>query len=137
MRRKAALMMSFLFGVWLAFSSALPSQATAGSQNKNSKGRQLYATYCASCHGVDGRGSGPAAAALKTRVPDLTRIAKQDGKFPALRVQRIISGDDVITEHGSREMPVWGRQFREKRDDIASKINIYALTKYIESIQAN
>jgi len=28
-------------------------------------GAQLYATYCASCHGPDGKGDGPVAAALK------------------------------------------------------------------------
>jgi len=39
------------------------------------------------------------------RFPDLTRIAKVDEKFPALRVQRIISGVDVIGAHGSRETP--------------------------------
>jgi mono/diheme cytochrome c family protein len=30
------------------------------------RGRQLYATFCATCHGVDGRGDGPAAAGLKS-----------------------------------------------------------------------
>ncbi len=28
-------------------------------------GRQMFSSYCAPCHGVDGRGHGPAATALK------------------------------------------------------------------------
>ena len=30
------------------------------------RGRDLYATFCASCHGVDGKGDGPAAAGLES-----------------------------------------------------------------------
>lgn len=29
-------------------------------------GRKLYATFCAACHGVDGRGDGPSAVGLKS-----------------------------------------------------------------------
>ena len=111
--------------------AAQPSNAAA----KADRGRELYMTYCASCHGEEGKGNGPAAPALKTAPSDLTHIAKVEGKFPALRVKRIIGGDDFITGHGSREMPVWGTVFREKRDRMMATSNIYALTKYVESIQ--
>jgi mono/diheme cytochrome c family protein len=30
-------------------------------------GKEMFATYCAVCHGADGKGGGPAAAALKTQ----------------------------------------------------------------------
>jgi mono/diheme cytochrome c family protein len=32
------------------------------------EGRELFVRYCASCHGVSGRGDGPAAAALQPRL---------------------------------------------------------------------
>jgi putative copper export protein/mono/diheme cytochrome c family protein/peroxiredoxin len=36
------------------------------------RGQELYRTHCASCHGVGGRGDGPAAAGLLPRPADLT-----------------------------------------------------------------
>lgn len=33
-------------------------------------GANLYRAYCASCHGKNGKGDGPVAAALKATVPD-------------------------------------------------------------------
>jgi mono/diheme cytochrome c family protein len=38
-----------------------------------SPGRRLYARWCATCHGPDGRGNGPAAPSLIPRPRDLTR----------------------------------------------------------------
>jgi mono/diheme cytochrome c family protein len=124
-------------GISLVIHFSPVGQTAAQKADKNVRGRQLYAQYCASCHGVDGRGNGPAAAALKTAPPDLTMIARREGKFPALRVQRIISGDDMVPGHGSREMPVWGEYFRAKNPDrIVTVGHLYALTKYVEAIQA-
>ena len=40
-------------------------------------GKQMYTSYCAPCHGVDGKGNGPAASALKARPTDLTELAKK------------------------------------------------------------
>lgn len=116
----------------------LSEQAFSATQkNKNDLGRKLYLNHCASCHGTKAKGDGPAALALKTAPPDLTRIAKVDGKFPSLKVKRIIGGDDLISGHGSREMPIWGKVFREQRDQTISFGYMYALTMYLKSIQAN
>ena len=38
-------------------------------------GREMYVTYCAACHGVDGKGNGPVASSLKTAPTDLTQLA--------------------------------------------------------------
>jgi len=102
------------------------------------EGPALFQAYCASCHGKDGKGGGPAASALKTTVPDLTRISqKSGGKFPSGRVQRIIAGDEPgIAAHGSREMPVWGPIFKRIAwDQDLGRLSIYNLTKYLESLQ--
>jgi mono/diheme cytochrome c family protein len=75
-------------------------------------GAQTYRQHCSACHGLDGRGDGPAAAALKTPPSDLTRIAaRRGGVFPAGEIAKVIDGRFHITAHGNREMPVWGEHF--------------------------
>lgn len=103
--------------------------------DKNSRGRKLFTQYCASCHGVDGKGNGPAAPSLKGTMRDLTQIPKVNGKFPGLHIMHIISGDKEVISHGSKEMPVWGQIFKEKKGESSAKVDIYALQEYIESIQ--
>src|ERR1700759_3116633 len=73
-------------------------------------GNELFREHCAVCHGVDAKGNGLAADALKKRPSDLTQITRHspDGKFPALAVQQKIRGGDVL-EHGTVEMPIWGK----------------------------
>ncbi len=105
---------------------------------RSTQGADLFRAYCASCHGRDAKGHGPAAPALKATVPDLTVLAKSNGgEFPADRVRRIISGDHVIASHGSREMPVWGPIFHQIESDIdRGNARMDNLIKYLESIQA-
>jgi len=43
------------------------------SRESIERGAYLYEKSCAACHGTDGRGSGPAAAALSKRPSDLIR----------------------------------------------------------------
>jgi hypothetical protein len=66
-----------------------------------------------------------------------TRIAQRSGgKFPSDRVQKIIAGDDAISAHGSRTMPIWGPIFSQIAwDQDLGKVRIYNLTKYLESLQ--
>lgn len=101
------------------------------------RGPDLFRAYCASCHGLDATGHGPAAPALKAKVPDLTILAtKNGGKFPDARVRRTITGEDVLAAHGSREMPVWGPIFHQIEEDIdRGNVRIDNLAKYLESIQ--
>jgi mono/diheme cytochrome c family protein len=72
-------------------------------------GQNLYRRFCASCHGVQGRGDGPVAASLKVEVPDLSRIARRGGDlYPRDRIMRIIDGRFIVGAHGTRTMPIWG-----------------------------
>jgi mono/diheme cytochrome c family protein len=105
-------------------------------------GWEYYAQYCASCHGADGRGRGPAAGAMKTPPSDLTRIAaRRAGSFPDGEITRFIDGRFDLAAHGSREMPVWGERFGERIPDagVSEEVvrgRILVLVEYLKSIQA-
>ena len=115
-------------------------------------GKALYTAYCAQCHGEDGRGGGPAAAALRTPVPDLTQIAvRAGGKFNRTRVSRYIADDRPGRTIGSDnranpvliydkdglpdEMPAWGILFRAMWPDQPVYIRAGNLAQYIEKMQ--
>ena len=100
-------------------------------------GAEMYRTYCATCHGIDGKGSGPAAGALKKPPPDLTQLAKHsNGHLPDFRILRIIDGYEIRAAHGSRAMPIWGDYFRVKqRDEGIVAVREHNLVEYIRSIQ--
>jgi mono/diheme cytochrome c family protein len=94
-------------------------------------------TYCASCHGITGRGNGPAADELRHRPADLTQFAKHNGGiFNAARIHDIVDGR-AVKAHGTMEMPVWGDAFkwREGLPEDAIKARIEALVRYLETIQ--
>jgi mono/diheme cytochrome c family protein len=102
------------------------------------EGRDLFRAYCAACHGADARGSGPAAASLKSKPPDLTRIAQRRGMvFPLAEVEKIIAGEESASAtHGMREMPIWGPILGQvQRDQSLGKVRIRNLANYLESLQ--
>jgi mono/diheme cytochrome c family protein len=113
----------------------VPPKAVAADQ-----GKAMFTEYCAACHGPDGKGNGPAAAALKKAPADLTQLAAhaKDGKFPALEVSRYIEGKDAVQAHGSRDMPIWGDVFRATNqfDQTTPTLRVANLTDYVRSIQA-
>jgi len=102
-------------------------------------GPALYKAYCATCHGIDGKGMGPMTEWLRIQSPDLTRLSiRAGGTFPFARVQRIITGEEDITAgHGTREMPLWGPIFSQIAwDQDLGRIRVYNLAKYLEKLQA-
>jgi mono/diheme cytochrome c family protein len=87
--------------------TTLGSAPLAAAQPPLESGSQLYAKYCASCHGIDARGATELARLFAKPPPDLTRFAsRQGGWFPERLVEEIIDGR--FAAHGRREMPVWG-----------------------------
>ena len=104
-------------------------------------GTELFARYCAACHGSEARGDGPVAASLNKRVPDLTRLALDSGgEFPAQKVRETIDGRAMVMAHGTRQMPVWGYEFWVEEgadivaEDAANEI-VVRLVAYLDSIQ--
>jgi mono/diheme cytochrome c family protein len=101
-------------------------------------GKDMFANYCASCHGADGKGNGPAAAALRILPANLTVLSqKNGGNYPAMRIASILRGDAELSAHGSKEMPVWGPLFRSVSGGHESEVQqrISNLTTYIETLQ--
>jgi hypothetical protein len=81
------------------------------------------------------KGRRPVAAALKEGPPDLTTLQQPGEKFPFYRVQTKIDGEKEVTAHGPSKMPVWGTVFRRTSGELQRHADVYALVKYIESLQ--
>jgi mono/diheme cytochrome c family protein len=96
----------------LALALAAVASTALAQDYSGHTGAQLYAQFCASCHGAAGRGDGPVAPMLKVEVPDLTRLIRRPGDpFPTETVRRIVDGRELLPAHGGRRMPVWGYEF--------------------------
>jgi len=111
----------------------VPIKATSAAS-----GPEMYKTYCAVCHGTDGKGNGPAVEALKVPPGDLTTLAtKNGGKYPGLKVSAIIRGEEVLAAHGSKDMPIWGNLFWGMSGGHEAEVQqrVANLNKYIESLQ--
>ncbi len=107
-----------------------------------------FRSYCAPCHGLDGRGDGPVAQVLKTRPSDLTKLAaRYGGVLPFEAVYKRIEGRDMPDAHGSSDMPVWGLWFSNQAvgenmlndSDLPVETRvrerITAIVHYLETIQ--
>jgi mono/diheme cytochrome c family protein len=101
------------------------------------EGVDTFKAYCVSCHGLQAKGDGPAALALKKVPADLTGIAKRNGgKFSSSDVEGVIMGTNVMAAHGSRDMPIWGPVFQSLAPDSSvMKLRVTNLINYLKSIQ--
>jgi mono/diheme cytochrome c family protein len=133
-----------LFGVLILVVCAVAAQdKPAGDKvpaprTVAASGKQTYMHYCASCHGADARGDGPAAVILKTTPPDLTTLAKRHGgKFPYEYVSDVLRFGRRFVAHGSSDMPIWGPIFAstENYDEVAVRKRIRDLSEYLASLQ--
>jgi len=137
MKRKAIAIGTLLFSLVLVTGLVVSAQGKKAAPESQyvAKGRRLFNQYCATCHGTTAKGEGPVAAALKVGPPDLTAIQQTGEKFPFYRVQTKIDGEKEVTAHGPSKMPVWGTVFKRTSGELQRHADVYALVKYIESIQ--
>ena len=111
--------------------------ATAGAAEPT--GDALFAKHCATCHGADGEGGGPAASAMRVVPPNLRSLAKRNGgTFPRDAIAAYIDGRQQVASHGDRLMPVWGdflQRPEDKGSDAPVRMRIEALVQFIERLQ--
>ncbi|HEY7642735.1 MAG TPA: cytochrome c [Steroidobacteraceae bacterium] len=104
-------------------------------------GQDLYGRFCASCHGIEGRGDGPVAKSFRVEVPDLTLTASRGHSGdPRDRIVRIIDGRYIIGAHGTRLMPVWGEDLARLEignpdAERSAQLIIGRLADYVSSLQ--
>lgn len=103
-------------------------------------GEEMYLSYCAVCHGIDGKGGGPATPALRDQVPDLTTLSQRHGgKYPAQYVENVLrfGTDKDFPAHGNKDMPIWGQFFasmpRSDKHTVTQRIS--NLTQYLGTLQ--
>jgi mono/diheme cytochrome c family protein len=101
-------------------------------------GKLMYTSYCAPCHGTDGRGNGPVAGVLKAQPTDLTALSKaHNGKFPDSHVVSVLQFGSSLPAHGNAQMPVWGPLLGKIDTTHAhdTQLRISNLSRYLQSIQ--
>jgi mono/diheme cytochrome c family protein len=137
----AAGLLSFVVGSFLLWGPGTGSaqektlKKVPITHSKPESGEQMFKDYCAACHGMKGKGDGPAAEILKVPPIDLATMAKRNGgKFPDSRFAAILRFGTESHAHGTTDMPLWGPLFRSQNKDIA-ELRVYNLTKFVESIQ--
>jgi mono/diheme cytochrome c family protein len=135
----------------LGILSAMQGQNTKSVQEKHAKqikavdiayteptsGAQMYKNYCAACHGMGGKGDGPAAEFLKKWPPDLTMMAQHNsGVYPAEHVVSTLRLGTPSHAHGTEDMPLWGELFRTvDANQSLGELRIKNLANFIESLQ--
>ena len=101
-------------------------------------GKQMYANYCAPCHGLDGRGQGPVSQVLRTPPMDLTVLTRNNhGKFPDAHIVNVLQNGVDVPSHGSLEMPVWGPILGKMNQTNPQDrlLRISNLSRYLETMQ--
>ncbi|MGB8031896.1 MAG: c-type cytochrome [Terracidiphilus sp.] len=136
----AVLALAVAAGIGYANQSTSRRVVIPVSRTSANDGKQMYVNYCAPCHGIDGRGQGPVAAALKKQPADLALLAKNNGgKFPSTHIMSVLEFGAADASHGTAEMPVWGPMLG-KMDTTNAESNVRALrisnlSRYLQSLQ--
>lgn len=101
---KRALLLTLLLSAPAAAQDIEPGDAMEGAE--------IFATYCATCHGLEGLGDGRMAPILTVLPPDLTQLqARAGGVFPVAASIFQIDGRDPVLAHGA-DMPLFGEFFQ-------------------------
>jgi mono/diheme cytochrome c family protein len=80
------------------------------------RGKRLYQMHCQKCHGVAGKGDGPAAAKLKNKPADLSNLSDKTTETYII----------VQINQGKGDMPKW--------QDYLSNKESWDLTNYVRTL---
>ncbi len=129
-RRKNGARISIVIAITLNLLSARTALTQTGEAD--------YRHYCASCHGLDGKGK---ERWSDHTVPDLTELRfRNGGKFPFEEVYRVVDGRSEYPWHRRRpDMPYWGQLFQEEEKAAGSEAKVQAriaaIVNYIRGLQ--
>lgn len=114
------------FLTFLAYSIILPG--AAGAQTI-AEGKKLYASYCAACHGDQGKGDGVAARSLPVKPADHTDGAVMNQLSDKFLTDIIAKGGSAVNKSGF--MPAWGSSLNNKQvSDIVAYVRSLAVPAY-------
>lgn len=127
--------------------TALLVTATTGvAAERFDPGKSEYESNCVLCHGANLRG-GAYVDFLKVTPPDLTQLARRNGGvFPFERVYNVIDGRQELRGHGTRDMPIWGKDYQVRAaqyyvdvpydPEAYVRVRVLALIDYLNRMQA-
>lgn len=145
---KSTTVFSAFLGTILVCFAVAGHAADKATTRKVDIGKAEYEQKCTICHGPLGKGDGAYSVMLKKPASDLTTLSKKNGGvFPFAQVFETIEGTHELKAHGTREMPIWGKEYRSSKyyDDYLhdpesdrtyfARSRILALTEYIYRLQ--
>ena len=146
---KSTTVASAFLGAFLVFLAGAGYPADKADMGKIDIGKAEYEQKCIICHGILGKGDGAYSVMLKKPASDLTTLSRKNGGvFPFARVFETIEGTHELMAHGTREMPIWGKEYRSSKyygdylheesvdRSYFARSRILALTEYIYRLQA-
>jgi len=108
-RRESPPAPEYVRGAEKAFGATAVARSQSSGCCPAGAGVALFRTRCAPCHGAEGRGNGPAAAAMNPRPTNLADLAR--------RTAVTDSAERAVIERGRRGMPAFGRLLNEAQLD--------------------
>jgi mono/diheme cytochrome c family protein len=119
---------------WAPYHAALAQQA---QDEVIEAGRQQFIQRCVVCHGLEGKGDGVLRPHLKEQPADLSLLSKENGgTFPFWETYSNIDGREIVSTHGTSDMPVWGTD--EQYEGVGGRLamgQILEIVFFLESIQ--
>lgn len=131
--------MGVMMAIGIAYAGQNSSKVTIPvDKTSPTSGEQMCVSYCAPCHGVDGRGSGPVADVLKVPPTDLTVLARNNqGKFPDVHIMSLLEKCVESPAHGTAQMPVWDPLFTRMNNSNPQepKLRVSNSRRYLKTMQ--